>query len=102
MNTKAIRQMTELLDQRRKQIAELKHEASLLTLNCNQEEIRVSVGKSTRSIAVTAMGRDYMHKMIRGREMILLGVKKVYAAIIEEFESDITELEKKIAEEVQK
>lgn len=98
MDTKAIRQWTEVLDKKRQQLDELKQEASLLTLSGNQDQIRVTVGTKGRSIAVSEMGRDWAQHLIRGREMILLGVKKAYAAMIAEAEAEILEVERKIAE----
>lgn len=85
MNTENIRKLTELLDAEVASLARLKSQASLLTLNGHQESITVSV-KDKVTLSVTAMDRGYAQRCIKGREMILLGIKKAMAAMIEEQE----------------
>lgn len=85
MNTEKIRDLTKVLDAEKAKLAALKAQASMLTLSGHQNQISVTIQDKVQ-LAVTAMDRGWHQRCIRGREMILLGVKKAMAAMIEEQE----------------
>ncbi len=85
MNTEKIRDLTKVLDAEKAKLAALKAQASMLTLSGHQNQISVTIQDKVQ-LAVTAMDRGWSQRCIRGREMILLGVKKAMAAMIEEQE----------------
>jgi len=98
MDTNAISELCKKLEQEEKLLQELKKEASLLNLNGHQEQITVSFSGKTRAIAISDMARDYSQKVIRGREMILLGVKKAYLGIIDHQENVVVKIKEEIRE----
>lgn len=102
MNTDRIRKMTIELDAAMKHAADLRREADTLRLN-HQEQIAVSVPGCHRVIHVAVNGgreSGWMTRMVRGREMIMLGVKKAYAAMIEAADERVAEIEAAITREV--
>lgn len=101
MNTDLIRKLTFDLDDAEKLLKELTTEAEYLNLN-HQDLISVCVPKVTRWIAVAENGgreAGWMTRLIRGREMILLGMKKAYAAMIEQQKERVQAIKEQIAQE---
>ena len=94
MDTIKIRHAADNLDTARKRLAVLQEERALLNCNGHQSEISVTVGTASR-VLVARMGYDtgYIAKMIRGREMIALGVVKVFEGWIAEAEADVVNAE---------
>lgn len=102
MNTELIRKLTVDLDTAMKHAADLRREAGTLQLN-HQEQIAVSVPGCHRIIHVAVNGghgAGWMTRMVRGREMIMLGIKKAYAAMIEAADDRVAEIEAAIAKAV--
>lgn len=101
MNTELVRKLTVQLDEAEKLLIELKKEADSLHLN-HQNPISVNVPGTNRWIGVAENGgreHGWMSKMIRGREMIMLGIKKAYMAMIEEQEEKVSTIKALIAQE---
>lgn len=98
MNTERIRKLTINRDLAAQLVSELREEASRLTLSGHQHEISVRVGRECRSISVTKIDThgNYSSRLVRGREMILLGVKKAYAVMIEAAEQRLAEIDAEI------
>jgi hypothetical protein len=99
MNTEKIRALTTALDDEMAKLADLRKKAALLTLNGHQESITVTVNGKV-SLGVTTMDRSYAQRCIRGREMILLGVKLAMSALIEDQEAVVKAARQAIADEV--
>ena len=99
MNTENIRELTKQLDIEIARLTSLKKQFISLTLNGHQESITVTI-KDKVQLAVTAMDRGYAQRCIRGREMILLGVKKAMAAMIEEQEWVVEEAKQAVRKAV--
>ncbi|MTD32600.1 hypothetical protein [Paludibacterium denitrificans] len=98
MDIQATRKLLDQLQSERDELDRLVTEERTLTLDGHQDGISVRIGSDSRSIAVTGMDKNYAQCVIRGREMILLGIKKVYRAAIEYQKAKIHALELKIRE----
>jgi hypothetical protein len=101
MNTDLIRSLTKDLDLARKSLIALRAEAETLNLG-HQGTISVCVPGATRAIVVAQDGGrsfGWQSRMVRGREMIMLGIKKAYAAMIESERAQIEVLKEAIAKE---
>lgn len=98
MNTKEIRHYADKLDGLRKSLTDLKQERTLLNCNGHQTELSVSAG-AARKVIVGHSGYDtgYMTKIIRGREMILLGMIKTFDGWIAQREKEVAECEAQLA-----
>ena len=72
---------------------------SACSLNGHQRNISVDI-TDLGGLRLTECDRNtgYTSRCIRGREMILLGVKKVISALVDEQKQRVTELERQIAE----
>lgn len=94
MDTMKIKQAADKVDAERKRLAVLKEERALLNCSGHPSEISVTVG-TTRRVLVARSGYDtgYTSKLIRGREMIALGVIKAFEGWIAEAESDVKNAE---------
>jgi hypothetical protein len=100
MDTKKVADLLESLDKARSSLDKLEYEASLLNLNGHQRQISVRVGESQREICLTQLDyqRTYASIAIRGTEMVMLGVKKLYAAWIDAQKQKVAALETSIRE----
>lgn len=97
MSIDELKALCDQLETARKLLAEHEKRLSLCQLSGHQEAISVSVG-GIGSVALTSMDRGYMQRLIRGREMIMLGVKKCLAELVEAQRAKVRELESAIAE----
>jgi hypothetical protein len=95
MDTKKVADLLESLDKARSALDKLEYEASLLNLNGHQRQISVRVGESKRDICLTQIDyqRTYASIAIRGTEMVMLGVKKLYASWIDEAQQKVAAIE---------
>lgn len=105
MNTSTLRNLADKLDSAINYRDALVDEAALLTLSGHQSEITLSVftgrGKG-RAIQLSRISRahSYASVQVRGTEMIMLGVKKWYAAAIDEANESICAVERQMRAEV--
>ncbi|AXE31590.1 hypothetical protein DK842_17800 [Chromobacterium phragmitis] len=101
MNTADICGLLKELDAARDELKKLKEEASLLSLSGHQNQISIQVGNSSRSLAIARIEsrNGYASTLVRGREMILLGVKKAYAALISTQAQRVRDLEESIQQQ---
>lgn len=85
ISTREIRECCEMLDKERKFLTQLIAERAALDMTGHQTEVSVTFnyGKMSVSLPVTEMDRNYMSKIIRGREMIALGAKLAFNGMIE-------------------
>lgn len=102
MNIKRITDLSGKLDRARIDLDVMKKEAALLNLNGHQEIIRVGIGNKssqTFSLAEIDHRHSYAAVAIRGTEMVMLGVKKLYAARIDSMKEHIADIEALIKQE---
>jgi hypothetical protein len=88
-----------MLDQEKAKLMDMQTRLSYCTLSGHQRDITIGI-TDLGNIAVTEMhrGTGYSAKVIRGREMILLGVKKVLVAMVEQRAAVVADIERQIAE----
>ena len=98
MNTNTIRLAADKLDTARKRLDDLRNERTLLNCGGHQSEISVSVGGVRRVVvAYQSCQTGYTTKLIRGREMIMLGVIKAFDGWIQNAEREVHEAETALA-----
>lgn len=101
MNNDCVRKILDEIVIAERLLAELKAEASTLNLG-HQDPIAVSIPKKTRWLGVAENGgreNGWSARLVRGREMIMLGIKLAYAAMIEQQERYLSRLKKDLLEE---
>ena len=91
MNTKKLSDLLNEVENRRKELKILLIEQESLSLNGTQSMISVAVGQRSRQITITHMDRStgWESRLVRGSEMILLGVKKAYAVMVDEAKANV-------------
>lgn len=97
MSIEQLKKMCDQLAAARKLLAEHKSRLGLCDLRGHQESISIRVG-NIGSIDLTYMDQCYMQRQIRGREMIMLGVKKVLGAMVDEQAARVAKLEQAISD----
>lgn len=97
MNTAVITDLCKQLDKARAHLEAAKAARAALNLNDHQETLRVVCGKA--SIEVSYLDRDtsWRSTLIRGREMILLGMQKVANAEIDRCRAEVVRIKQQIA-----
>jgi hypothetical protein len=100
MNTQSIVKLAETLDKARFDLSALEYEMSLLNLSGHQQTVHVRIGDKGRSFGLAEIdhGRNYAAVAIRGTEMVMLGMKKLYAARVDSMKQHIASLEAKLRE----
>ncbi|HJP68593.1 MAG TPA: hypothetical protein VJ846_06800 [Sphingomicrobium sp.] len=100
MNTQNISKLVEALDKARSDLDALEREASLLNLTGHQQTIHVRVGEKGRTFSLAEIDhqRTYAAVAIRGTEMVMLGVKKLYAARADAKKQHIASIEVQLRE----
>ena len=96
--------INELSGRIEKAIAELeKLQAEAANIKCNGQNT-VAVSCQGRAIWVVLADRDsgYMAQQVRGMEMILLGLKKYWAGLIDVAQQDLAALREELRKEVTK
>lgn len=102
MNTINIRNLSDNLFKARERLEQVKSEAAILTLSGHQRAVSISVvsERGTRKLDVTELDdRYYQVKQTRGMEMVLLGLKKWYAAEIDRAKDQVAAIEQKLRQE---
>lgn len=106
MKTDRISALVEELRKARTRLDSLRSERACLNLNGHQHTISVSVGVhggTAKSFTVAAPGGgevSYRSVMVRGMEMVMLGIVKLYNGWISEAEDKVAELEAALRAEV--
>ena len=98
MGTSDIMKMCEKLNAEREKLELFKTRLASCELNGHQSEITVTVGNAKIQLRVTELDRGYASRVIRGREIILLGIKKTIAAMVDEQTQIVKDLETQINE----
>lgn len=80
----------------RAELEKLEHKQGLCKLSGHQVPISVRVHGEI-DVAVSYVDRSYMQSLIRGREMILLGVKKVLNGLVDQQRARVADLEERIS-----
>ena len=101
MNTEKIAKLADELNKARSALDSIEYEALLLHLNGHQQVISVRVGDKGRSFSLAEIDhqRSYAAVAIRGTEMVMLGIKKLYAARIDSMKQRIASIETSIREQ---
>ncbi len=83
----------------RTRLEELNVKLRACNLNGHQRQISVNIS-DLGNVALTDCARDtgYRSQVIRGREMILLGVKKALAALVDQQAATVARIEQQIAD----
>lgn len=101
MDTQKIVKLAEELAKSRSSLELLEYEASLLNLSGHQQTITVRIGDKSRSFILAEIDhqRSYAAVAIRGTEMVMLGVKKLYAARVDAMKQHIASIETSLREQ---
>ena len=97
MDTRVIREMCAQLDEAKNQHAIAVESRKVLDFGGHQDVVKVVIGKT--SIDVSYLGREtgWASTVIRGREMIVLGMQKVANANVEFLANKILSIQAAIA-----
>ena len=98
MHTGGLVELCKNLDAEREKLELFKTRLASCELNGHQSEITVTVGNAKMQLKVTELDRGYASRVIRGREIILLGVKKTIAAMVDDQTRVVKDLETQINE----
>lgn len=98
MHTGGLMELCKNLDAEREKLELFKTRLASCELNGYQSEITVTVGNAKMQLKVTELDRGYASRVIRGREIILLGVKKTIAAMVDDQTRVVKDLETQINE----
>lgn len=96
MTTNEIIALCQQLKKERAILVEMKSKLAMCRLSGHQNSIKVLIGDGAIAVNVTEMDRGYSQSLIRGREMILLGVKKAISAVVDEQQSIVLSIESEI------
>lgn len=96
MTTNEIIALCQQLNKERAILVEMKSKLAMCQLSGHQNRIKVLIGDGAIAVNVTGMDRGYSQSLIRGREMILLGVKKAISAVVDEQQSIVLSIESEI------
>lgn len=97
MTTNEIIELCQRLKKEREALSEMKKKLVACNLSGHQNRIKVLIGDGSIAVNVTeTTNRGYSESLIRGREMILLGVKKAIQAAVDEQESLVSRIEEAI------
>lgn len=96
MTLTELKNLVERLGSRGEELQRLRAAFQACQLSGHQKSISVQID-GVGSIALTEMDNAYAQRLIRGREIILLGVKKAIAAQIDAKVKTLRELEEEIA-----
>lgn len=95
MDTKLISAHLQKLHAARENLANcIKARSTVDNAGSHQSEISIRCGDVV--VSVTEMDRGYMQSIIRGREMIALGIKKVLNAKVDEAQDKVKRIEEEI------
>ena len=83
MNTKLIRSRSEDLDAAVALLAKLKGELDLIDMRKGQHCCPISCAGRTLSVTAWTQDNHYMPRLVRGMEMVQLGLRKYWQAMID-------------------
>ncbi|MBU6488292.1 MAG: hypothetical protein KGQ57_10735 [Burkholderiales bacterium] len=100
MDTQKIAKLVAELDKARSDLDAIEYEVSLLNLSGHQQTIHVRIGEKGRSFSLAEIDHQcsYAAVAIRGTEMVMLGVKKLYAARVDAKKQHIKSIEARLRE----
>jgi nitrate reductase assembly molybdenum cofactor insertion protein NarJ len=104
MNTKTIKLLCDQIQNAKNELKELEEEIKFLDLRDHNAQISIvfDYGKTKVSLPVTEFGgQNYTNKVIRGREMILLGAKLAFNKLIDDKKNLIKDLNDLIKVEIE-
>lgn len=101
MNTDLIRMLLADLDKAKTALETAKADLNLMSLSGHQTSISVHVGNRSYPLSFLNRETGWMSKLIRGREMIMLGAKKGVMAEVEHLTDEVHAIERKLAGEMQ-
>lgn len=92
MNIDEIKSLCDKLVKEREELVKLKTKLAMCNLSGHQNNVSVTI-QGVGSIYLTEVSRDtgYAARLIRGREMIMLGVKKSLSYMVDQ-QSDVVKL----------
>ncbi|WP_396180207.1 hypothetical protein [Flavobacterium sp.] len=95
MDTNQLVKLSQSLDAARSTLSDcIKARSIVNNAGTHQSEISIRCGNVT--VSVTEMDRGYTQSIIRGREMIALGIKKVLNAKIDDAQDKVKRIEAEI------
>jgi hypothetical protein len=83
MNTKLIRSLSDDLDSARALLAKLKDELALIDMRKGQDCCSISCAGRTLSVTAWTQDSYYMPRLVNGMEMVQLGLRKYWQAMID-------------------
>lgn len=83
MDTKLVRSRTEDLDFARGLLAKLKDELALIDMRKGQDCCAISCAGRRLDVTAFSEDRHYMPRLVRGMEMVQLGLRKYWQAMID-------------------
>lgn len=100
MNTKLIRSLSEDVDKARELLAKLKSELALIDMRRGQDCCLISCAGRTLSVTAFNDDRTYMPRLVRGMEMVQLGLRKYWQAMIDSQAAVVAEKEAALREAI--
>ena len=99
MNINELKALCDRLATERAELGKLKMKLSACNLSGHQHDISINVS-GIGSVQLTAITREtgYAASLIRGREMIMLGVKKILLEAVEQQSAIVAATKQKIAD----
>jgi len=99
MTIDELKALCDRLKMMRESLAELKLRHAACTLSGHQKSITVEIaGVGKFGLTYCDYTTGYASRVIKGREMILLGVKKALEAMVDERAETVRQLEQQIAD----
>lgn len=96
MSIDELKKLCDRLADARAELERLEHRQGLCELSGHQVPISVHI-RGEINVDVTHTDRCHMQSLIRGREMILLGVKKVINGLVDQQRAHVADLEDRIS-----
>lgn len=97
MSIDELKKLCDRLEAERKTLAEHRKRLNRCNLDGHQEGISLNV-RDLGTVALSEMDHCYAQRLIRGREMIMLGVKKALSAMVDAQADRVAALERAIGE----
>ena len=99
MSIEELKKLCDCLAVERAELENLRKKLAACKLSGHQHDIGVSIS-GVGNTALTSMSREtgWAARVISGREMILLGVKKVLAALVDDQAELVRKIEQQIAD----
>jgi hypothetical protein len=97
MSIDELKKLCDKLDAERKTLSAHRSRLAMCDLSGHQRGITLNI-RDLGSIELSEMDRGYAERLIRGREMIMLGVKKALRAMVDAQAEKVATLERAIAD----